>query len=313
VQPGLHERQLKPADRVLRGEEGVASSHACPPPAARCRPGAYRAAMSPGARILAILAVVATAYERGQASWPNVRLQREDFERHMLAIGADEGHAGDVYLACACALGDEAALRAFDRHFLAEVPRFIGRIESSPDVADELVQALREFLLVPPPGGRARIAGYSGRGSLGGWLRVMAVRRLHRMRRGKSPDRQSDARVVERLVAADPSPEVAALRARHGAELAAALGRAIASLAPRERALLKMHILDGLSIDKLCVAFGVHRATVARWIARLRQRVLDQALAVLRERYALGTAEIESLCNAVRSQLDLSLSGLLEG
>jgi RNA polymerase sigma-70 factor (ECF subfamily) len=250
------------------------------------------------------------AYDRGRAAWPDVSLDEAAFDAHFAALGADGEHADDVYLACACASGEPAALAAFDLHFLTAVPHFIARIDPSPTLADELKQILREHLLMASAGARPRIAEYSGRGSLGGWLRVIAVRRVHRLRRHRVDDSPSDEAVVAQLVATTPTPEIALLRARYGAQMADAIKSAIAAMPARDRTLLKLHALDGLTIDELCGFYDVHRATVARWIARLRQQLFDEAAGTIRKLLGLDTAEADSLCRALGSQLDVSLGGL---
>jgi RNA polymerase sigma-70 factor, ECF subfamily len=249
------------------------------------------------------------AYERGRAAWPTVNLDPVTFAAHLERLAADGQHAEDLYLACACAAGDPAALALFEQRFIAEVPLFIARIDPSPAVADETKQALREYLLVAAAGARPRIADYAGRGSLGGWIRVIATRRVVQQRR---PSVGSNEDAAHRLAATEPNPEVALIRKRYGAELAAALGAAIASLSDRDRGLLKLAIIDELSMDELCGLYSVHRTTLWRWLVQLKQRVLDEALGILRRKLALETAELESLCRSVQSQLDFSLGGLLD-
>jgi RNA polymerase sigma-70 factor (ECF subfamily) len=155
-----------------------------------------------------------------------------------------------------------------------------------------------------------RIAANAGRGSLIGWLRVAAVRQVHRMKRRKLDRAPAEDALVARLVAADPNAEVALIRARHGVELATALRGAVAALPARERSLLKLHVLDGLTIDDLCGFYEVHRATVARWIVKLKQQLFDDATRRLKQQLALDTGEVESLCRALGSQIELSLAGL---
>jgi RNA polymerase sigma-70 factor (ECF subfamily) len=251
------------------------------------------------------------AYERGQAAWPTIELDRTVFETHIKRLEADDEHAEDLFLTCACGEGNEAALRIFDSRFLAQVPRLIARADASPAVAEEVQQALRAELLVAPPEGKPRIAGYAGRGSLVGWLRVAAVRQVHRLKRRKLDRAPAEDALVARLVAVEPNAEVALIRARHGAELATALRAAVAALPPRERSLLKLHVLDGLTIDDLCGFYDVHRATVARWIVKLKQQLFDEATQQLKQRLAIDTSEVESLCRALGSQIDVSLAGLM--
>jgi RNA polymerase sigma-70 factor (ECF subfamily) len=251
------------------------------------------------------------AYERGQAAWPTVQLDPAVFAAHLAKLEANDEHAEDLYLTCACGEGNTSALELFDARFLAQVPRLIARADSSPAVAEEVKQMLRAELLVAPPDGKPRIASYAGRGSLVGWLRVAAVRQVHRLKRRKIDRVPGEDALVAKLVAVEPNAEVALIRARHGAELATALRGAMATLPARERALLKLHVLDGLTIDDLCGFYEVHRATVARWIVKLKQQLFDEATRHLKQRLAMNTSEVESLCRALGSQIDLSLAGLL--
>src|SRR5262245_22986013 len=96
-------------------------------------------------------------WESGRSAWPGLELPAPVWVRHLAAhLPAEEDaegflasvHASDLYLACACALGDPAALVAFDRSILSQVPSFLSRVDSSPAFVDELRQLLREKLLV---------------------------------------------------------------------------------------------------------------------------------------------------------------------
>src|SRR6185312_1867471 len=108
-------------------------------------------------------------------------------------------------------------------------------------------------------------------------------------------------------------PELALVRSRHAGDFERALQDAFGSLDERERNLLRLHFLDGLGIDGLAPVFGVHRATVARWLAAARERLQDTVLALLRERLAVGERELESLARLVRSDLEISLPSLFRG
>ncbi len=207
--------------------------------------------------------------------------------------------------------GDAAALHAFDQTYLSQVPSFIARLDPSPAFADEVKQVLRTHLLLARDDEqRPRIADYSGRGALGGWLRVAAVRAVHRLKDRKLDRAPSQDALVTRLVAAEPNPEVALMRARHGADLARAVKLAIAELSPRDRNLVKLHIVEGMTMDQLCGLYDVHRATVARWIVSIKEQLFVAATRNLKSALGINSDEVESLCAAVRSQLDVSLNGL---
>ena len=74
--------------------------------------------------------------------------------------------------------------------------------------------------------------------------------------------------------------------------------------------MLRLHVIDELTIDEIGTLHGVHRATVARWLDRVREHV---ALGVRREvAQTLGTDVFEAseLMQWVKSRIELSLSGL---
>jgi RNA polymerase sigma-70 factor (ECF subfamily) len=251
------------------------------------------------------------AYDRGRAAWPRVLLDRRRFAARLAAAG-EPRHVEDLYLATACAASLPPALAAFERNFLVDVPLFIARIDSSPQVAADLQQALREHLLVAPAGQLPRIADYSGRGPLRGWLRVTAVRKLHHMRRHERPTAGLDAAGLERLTALGPDPEHALLEARHRRDFEHALRVALRGLSRLDRALLRLHVVDGRSIDELCRLQGVHRATVARRLQRLKRRIFADAMELVGLRLGLDADETESLLAAVSTHIDVSLTPLYE-
>jgi len=252
------------------------------------------------------------AYERGRAAWADVQLGADTFAAHVLRLGAEvdrEPHS-DLYLACACAHDDAAAHAAFDRAFLSEIGKHIRRIDPAGELIDEVQQLLRERLLVARAGERPRIAEYSGRGPLAAWVRVAAVRVAVdlRRKRGTDPAALGDA---EHLAAADLDPETALIRARYQRDYETALREALAELSAKQRNLLRMHFVDGMTVDRIGVAYRVHRATAARWIVDLRRQLLDATYHRLGARLHLSPAEFASLTAIVRSELHLSLGGLL--
>src|SRR5439155_27001611 len=93
---------------------------------------------------------------------------------------------------------------------------------------------------------------------------------------------------LDRLVGADPDPETALLRARYASAANEALREAFASLDARERNLLRQHFVDRLSIDDLGPLYGVHRATVARWLERAREALEARTRKLLMERLDVG-------------------------
>jgi RNA polymerase sigma-70 factor (ECF subfamily) len=173
-----------------------------------------------------------------------------------------------------------------------------------------VLQQLRERLLVGRDGGPPRIALYSGSGPLKSWVRVAALRAAASVRRQRKehlplggPDVPAD------LPAQDPELQI--LRGRYGAALPAALRDAFAALESRDRALLRMHFLDGLNLERLGIAFQVSRATAGRMLLAARTRLLDGTLGLLGDRLGLRPEEVQSLVGVLRSKLEVSLRVIL--
>ncbi len=254
------------------------------------------------------------AVEVARQAWPRVELDVDAFARHVAAraaVGSEETlHLSDLYLACACAGGNSAALEAFDARYVAEVPIFLAGVESDPASIDEVRQLLRERLFVAAAERSPKIFEYSGRGTLGSWLRVVTLRVAFNRARGQRKDVPFDEEAVDALPSLDP--DLALLRARYRDDFGRALRQSFADLPPRARLLLRMHFVDGLTLDQMGLVFQVHRATVARWLASARGSVFEGTMTALGDGLRLDAAEFASLFRAVRSSLDLSLQSLLE-
>jgi RNA polymerase sigma-70 factor (ECF subfamily) len=259
-------------------------------------------------------AAPAGAYEAARAAWPDVAIEREAFAAHLAITGAaiDSAHLGDLYLACGLARGQPDALAAFDRTLLAEVSLFVAHVDSTPSFVDELRQRLRTKLLVSPtPGAPPKIAEYAGRGPLRGWLRVAAVRTALNAKRDDRSDDHVDGDDALDAHATSSDPKLAYMRELYGAEFRNAFHAALATLTPDERAVLRLRYVEGLNVDKIGVLYQVHRATVARWLDRARDKIANTTREQLAARLALPVDEVDSLIGFVQSQLDVSIRTFL--
>jgi RNA polymerase sigma-70 factor (ECF subfamily) len=222
------------------------------------------------------------------------------------AAGLD---AVEVFLACACAAGDAAAMAELERRFFAAVPAALARLGLGRDEVAEVQQVLRVKLFVAD-GGAPRIEAYAGHGQLGGLVRVAAIRAgLDLLRQRGRIDQDADG--FDDLPVAADDPELARLKAQHRAAFKAAFEDAVRGLAARERSLLGLAIVKGLGIDKVAAIYGVHRATAARWITQARANLTHAVQERLGARLGVDPAEAAGLLPLVESQLELSLERLL--
>jgi RNA polymerase sigma-70 factor (ECF subfamily) len=99
-------------------------------------------------------------------------------------------------------------------------------------------------------------------------------------------------------------PALSQIKNEAAAHVRAAFLEALGELERRERTALRMHLLDGLTVDEVAPVFQIHRATAARWIAAARDRLLSIARRKLEARLALDRGEVDSLIRLARSRLD---------
>ncbi len=254
----------------------------------------------------------------GRAAWPDLALAEDVFTRHLerqLAAAPDPEsaktklRADDFYLACACAEGDRAAIRAFEERFARVIDRAVSRFARTSDKKDELRQILRERLFVAGPGERPRIASYTGQGFLENWLRVAAVRAFVNAERRVRPDEPGDSESFGGMTAAQ-DVELGFLKSHYRTAFRRAFAEATQALSPADRLILRLTVRDGLTCDELAASLGVHRATAARRAARARQALIDATRNELANALRVDTAELTSILQLVESNLDLSISRL---
>jgi RNA polymerase sigma-70 factor (ECF subfamily) len=220
-------------------------------------------------------------------------------------------HVDDLYLACGCARGDAAALAILEHQTLPVVERGLASLKLSSDARRELVQVLRERMLVATGDGPPGIAAYDGRAPLAIWLRVCAarlgIRQLDRERRASD----LEERQLEQLAPGVPNPELAYLRRLYGDQFQAAFREAVASLAPRERNLLRHSVIDELGIDQIAAIYHVHRATAARQLNQARETLVEATRERMRVALQVSETELESILRVIMSHADVTLRQIL--
>jgi RNA polymerase sigma-70 factor (ECF subfamily) len=273
----------------------------------------------------ALADVLMAAVAAGAARWPGLALPPETFVRHLARAAGPEPdaraaltrlHAADLYLACACARGLAEAIGLFeDAHLVALGSALAGAVSVSAEEVDEIRQRLRIKLLVGEParGRPPLVASYGGRGPLAAWVRVAAVREALTLVRDAGIGARATRRAAaeEALSVVPVDPELAVIKDRYRQDFAEAFSGALRGIADRERALLRLHTVAGLSLEKIGAIYKVDRSTVSRWLADARHALLDGTERGLRERLGLAPAEVESMARLLTSQLEIDLPELL--
>lgn len=248
---------------------------------------------------------------RARAAFPSVAMDEVAFVTWLAPRAKGELSAlpaEDLFLAWGCARGDAAALRELDARYFSRLAPPIARVDAAPEFLDEVLQQLREKLLV---GGAPRIATYDGDGPLISWLRAAAVRAALNARRPGARLVAAEDEALEALPLSAPDPELTAVRTQHRAVFSEAFQAALRTLTPRERNVLRLQALDGLPLERIGDIYGVNKSTVSRWLSRAHEALLVETRAGLAQRLELDDAQLDSLLRAMRSGLELSMARLL--
>ena len=187
----------------------------------------------------------------------------------------------DLALARACAAGNERAWERFLVRYREKLYEVAGYITKESSSARELADSLYADLygMSARDGQRvSKLASYTGRGSLEGWLRtVMAqehVNRYRRQRRLVSLDEENEEGV--QFAAAEAAPAIAV-----EPRLEAAIDEALAELSPEDRFVLSAYYLDDRTLAEVARALSVHESTISRKVDKLAKSLRKHILAAL--------------------------------
>jgi len=187
----------------------------------------------------------------------------------------------------------------------------VARIDRSPELRDEVRQTLWQRLFVGTPDQAPRMLSYAGRGPLAGWVAVAAQRIALDMRRAATRVGGSDPD-VDQLLPTDDHPEVDYMRMRYKSEFEDAVRDALAALPDRDRLLLRLTAVSGLSHEQIANIYKVNQSTVSRWISRARAEVLEATERNVCRKLGVKRDEFLSLAGLLVSRIDLSISRVLE-
>ena len=239
--------------------------------------------------------------DRVAARWPGVA-----FAPETIARAVESRHPEDLCLARSAAGGDSEAFEVIEREFVRQAVSRAARIAPSQMFRDEVAQALRERLFLSVPERPARIGDYDGSTPFASWVSVVARHCAIDLLRAKPPDESDLDEHIKRL-AHGRTPESDIAKERFRAEFRRALTAATQSLGERELSVLRQHFADGVRLEEMAAAHGVHRATVARWLATARATILARTRQNLARLLNADEGEIDSLLRAAHSSLDASL------
>jgi len=240
--------------------------------------------------------------------------------------------ADDLFLALACANGNERAWWEFDqqhRSYLERVARHLAKTEvDAQDVIDQVYVELYGTKIVD--GERvSKFATYSGRGSLRGWLRTVIWHSLVDLHRASHDEVSLDemtenvgegmahASFAETAPGGEDEMMEHLARERYRKATVSALGSALASLEDHEKLLLLFYHVDNLKLREIArlvesessplrgwfqrksrsreenPSGRIHESTIMRWLEKSYARVLSLFKSELTEKFSLKPDEVE--------------------
>ena len=190
----------------------------------------------------------------------------------------------ELALARGCAAGSDAAWEIFLRRYREKLYLSALRIAREGSAARELADTLYADLYGTSlrDGQRiCKLASYTGRGSLEGWLRTVLsqeyVNRYRRTRRLVSLEEESEEGVQFR--AQDPAPVVPSDK-----RLAESTDEALGRLDSEDRMVLSAYYLDGRTLAEIARILGVHESTISRKLDKLAKSLRKQIITALAKR-----------------------------
>lgn len=216
----------------------------------------------------------------------------------------------DLALARACAVGNERAWERFLIRYREKLYDVAGYITKESSSARELADSLYADLYgMSARDGRrvSKLASYTGRGSLEGWLRtVMAqehVNRYRKQRRLVSLDEENEEGV--QYAAVEPEPAITV-----EPKLEAAIDEALGALSAEDRFVLAAYYLDDRTLADIARALSVHESTISRKVDKLAKSLRKQILAAL-GRHGMSRRQAEEALEVDVRDLRLNIGSRL--
>lgn len=242
------------------------------------------------------------AFERARAAFPQIVLPFDTFASALARCGTSAVEfAEGVYVSEALATGNTQAI-AWVRSEIRRILRSAKNISVSRH--DDVEAAVVERLIV-----NKKVSQYRGAASLTSWLRVITVRTAFEL---FPPTQEPHAQEFESMVfsnlnVSQKSADSRVLQNQVGETLSSAMSSAALALTAKERTLLRLHFLEGMTLDELARTYNSHSSTVSRWLADAKEHFLTVVRDEIGKRTGMGRLAVDSLVRTMHGKLDISL------
>ncbi len=239
--------------------------------------------------------------------------------------------ADDLCLIIACEKGIESAwndlVKNFDSTVKSAAYKFCKNKEDAEDLASSIWAELHGLRTDNKGNKKTKLAYYSGRGSLGGWLRAvtsqLAIDEFRKMKRIVQTEDDREFEVLAQgssensdfksVVSLSENPEEIYSAEEAQKDLALALKQSILELDAEDRLLLKLYYFDDLKLKDIGTTLGFHEATASRKIVRVQTEIRKLVEKNLREKHGWDENEVKRNLSETASKLGINMEKLFTG
>ncbi len=236
----------------------------------------------------------------------------------------DELRADDLCLILACEKNIESAWNDLVANFDATVKSAARKISNNAEDAEDLASSIWAELygLKHDKDGKlkTKLSYYSGRGSLGGWLRaVVSQLAIDGFRKQSKFVQIEENREFENLanessekndgtnlVAHTETPEEIFSTKQTAKDVSEAFSQAIAELEAEDKLLLKLYYFDDLKLKDIGNALGFHEATASRKLVRVQTEIRKAVEKILKAKHGWSETEVKGYLSETASKLGIS-------
>lgn len=247
----------------------------------------------------ALLRSVAALLEAAGAPAPPAALEAfcAELGRRGAAKDLAAFNVPDLFVAFLALRGEQPAVAEVDRRLRAacRLVRIGGELDP-----EELVQRVRERVLVGGPRSPPRLAAYAAKGALVKWLQAVAATTAIDARRSAAarPEADDDDAVLA-AAAGGQGADGQLADAQSKRAFAKAFKAAVARLPSRERTVMRLRYVDQANLDDIATLYKVHRTTVMRWLEAAHAAVLQETRRAMAEELELSGRALDSLIRGV--------------
>ena len=240
----------------------------------------------------------------------------------------DDIRSDDLCLVIACEKGDEKAWEDLVANFDSTVKSAARKVSANPEDAEDLASSIWAELygLRQDPHGnkKSKLAYYSGRGSLAGWLRAVVSQlavdqyrkqskfvQIEENREFENLVNEASENTNNHVVSHTDNPEELFSREQTTEDVSEALKMAVESLDAEDKLILKLYYFDDLKLKDIANTFGYHEATASRKLVRVQTEIRKSVEKNLCEHHGWTGAEVKRYLSETASSLGISLEKLL--